>query len=177
MTCSGGPRGPAWSRALPHSVLSTALEACCLKGTESKVCKCDPGLQTQQPTATMVGKGAKGMLVSTGARLQEEGASQTLPQAISCQLLILTRGGLRVSTGPGLALPWLPSARAARGLGRQPLTQQVGQHQAPSPHLGWFYHRPSKGLPRGRGHLSHLGHKRYCRVDTGGLVERPVGHP
>lgn len=78
-------------------------------------------------------------------------------------------GSLRDSTGPGI-----PSARAAPGLGRQPLTQQIRQYWAPSLQLGRFYHRPSKGLPRSRGHLSPPGHKKYSRVDAGCPAERTV---
>lgn len=52
------------------SALSTALEVCGLKSAGSRACDCGLGVQSPQPTATMVGKGAKGMLVSTGTRLQ-----------------------------------------------------------------------------------------------------------
>lgn len=68
------PGLPAWLS--PHSALSTAPEVCGLKGARSRVCNCGLGLQSPKPTAIMVGKGAKGMLVSTGTRLQGAGGHE-----------------------------------------------------------------------------------------------------
>lgn len=59
--------------------LSTALEVCGLNGARSRTCDCGLGLQSPKPTATMVGKGAKGMLVSTGTRLQGAGGHEHCP--------------------------------------------------------------------------------------------------
>jgi hypothetical protein len=68
--------------------------------------------------------------------------------------------------GPGLALPGLLSARDAPSLGRQPLTQQVRQHQAPSPHLGRFYQQTLQKLAMGQEAHSPSWSKRCSGEDA-----------
>ena len=84
------------------SALSTALEACTLKGARNKACECDLGLQSPSPTTTMEGKGAEGMLVSRGTRQQRRGGGHghhlsLLGPAVSCWP---RQGGLGGSVGP-----------------------------------------------------------------------------